>query len=226
MTVLSKLPKAMRYIFTALCGLSLVAAAAILAVMVFMPQIETQLARHTDKDNSISVNSINIQTAPGLLVLHSQDIGKDITITGIKGSMNWQAKDGKDFLRFVQRSILPVGLIYALGAAFLCELFRRMFAQVERGNCFTEKTIRLVQIVGGVLILFTLAEGAINSWISCSLVSYLQSHVPAGSGSTVSVSGATFSFSGVSLLPGLLVLALSEVFRQGLALKRENDLTI
>lgn len=224
MTVLSKLPKAMRYIFTALSGLSLVAAAAILAVIVFMPQIETQLERHPD--NTVTVNNINIQTAPGMLVLHNQQIGKDITITGIKGSINWQTKDGKELLHFVRQSILPVGLIYALGGALLFELFRRLFAQVERGNCFTEKTIRLVQIVGGVLILFTLADGAINSWISSGLVSYLQSHTPTGGSSAVSVSGATFSFGGGSLLPGLLVLALSEVFRQGLALQRENDLTI
>lgn len=226
MTVLSKLPKAMRYIFTALCGLSLLAAAAILAVMVFMPQIETQLERHASNNNTITINNINIQTAPGMLVLHNQQVGKDITVTGIKGSINWQTKDGKDLLHFVQRTILPVGLIYALGGALLFELFRRLFVQVERGDCFTEKTIRLVQTVGGVLILFALADGAINSWITSSLISYLQSHAQSGSGSAVSVSGTTYSFGGGSLLPGLLVLALSEVFRQGLALQRENDLTI
>jgi len=131
---------------------------------------------------------------------------------------------------------LPLLLIHVLFLAVLFDLLRRLFGNVGRGESFTPQSVRLVQIVGGTLIVFSAIMTLIKNWFANVIFTFLMQHT------AITVSQAPVRLPQVGAhslhlghwLPfgdgvfwsGLLVLALAEVFRQGLALKRENDLTV
>jgi hypothetical protein len=130
---------------------------------------------------------------------------------------------------------LPVLLIYALFLAALFELLRRLFGNVGRGESFSAQSVRLVQIVGGSLIVYSLVSAVAESWFAYAMYGHLAKHTEILiSGTPVQLPQAErpplFGFNAPLLssgfLAGLLVLALAEVFRQGLALKRDNELTV
>jgi hypothetical protein len=90
-----------------------------------------------------------------------------------------------------------------------------------------------VQAIGVCLLVFSVVSAVGESWFHFALYSYLAHNA------TLSISGMTVHlpplhrveiggspFGSPFFFCGLLVLALSEVFRQGLVLKRENDLTV
>jgi len=130
---------------------------------------------------------------------------------------------------------LPVLLMYAVFLAAVFELLRRLFRNVDSGHSFTTQSVRLVQIVGGSLIVFSLVTAIAESWFAYAMYGYLVEHAQiAISGTPVQPPpaqpppwlGQGFPLHRPALFAGLLVLALAEVFRQGLALQRDNDLTV
>jgi hypothetical protein len=129
---------------------------------------------------------------------------------------------------------LPILLIRALFFAALFELLRRLFRNVGRGESFTSQSVRLVQIIGGSLMVFAFLSAIGKSWFAYEMYDYLADHTQvAVSGTPVQLPPAVqprwFGHSPIFnsvFLTGLLVLALAEVFRQGLALQRDNDLTV
>ncbi|MGH6873136.1 MAG: DUF2975 domain-containing protein [Rhizomicrobium sp.] len=131
---------------------------------------------------------------------------------------------------------LPLVLTYVLFLAVLFDLLRRLFRNVGRGESFTPQSVRLVQIVGGALIVFAVVTGVIKVWYTRMVFAYLLQHTEiAISGTPVRLPhvgsepmhlGHWLPFGDSVFWSGLLVLALAEVFRQGLALKRDADLTV
>jgi len=95
--------------------------------------------------------------------------------------------------------------------------------------------VRLVQVVGGALIVFSLVAAIAESWFAYAMYGYLSEHAQvAVSGAPLTLPpahrpplfGHGFPLHRPALFAGLLVLALAEVFRQGLALQRDSDLTV
>lgn len=131
---------------------------------------------------------------------------------------------------------LPLLLIHALFLMVLFDLLRRLFTNVGRGESFTPQNVRLVQIVGGALIVFAVISTLVKDWFAHVTFAFLMQHTEV----TVSQApvrlpqigdahvhfGTVLPFGNAAFWSGLLVLALAEVFRQGLALKREHDLTV
>ena len=130
----------------------------------------------------------------------------------------------------------PILLLYVLFAAVVLDCLRRLFRNVGRGESFSTQSVRLVQIVGGSLIVFSVIATIGESWFTHAMFSYLMQHTDIAVGGTpVSLPpvdphhvrvGHWLPFGRATFWSGLLVLALAEVFRQGLALKRENELTV
>jgi Flp pilus assembly protein protease CpaA len=102
----------------------------------------------------------------------------------------------------------------------ILELFRRLLKSVKAREVFTRANIRNVNWIGVILIGSCLAKNAAEAWMVHRMVSFATS-LPLGSPLEYTSDG---SASGIAA--GLLVLALAEVFRQGLVLKEENELTI
>jgi len=164
---------------------------------------------------------------------------EEIAIVGLQGSVVVKNSSG---IGGVLSSISewygpPLLLIWSAFLAVLFDLLRRLFRHVEQGDSFTERNIRLVHRIGLSIIAFTLISSAANGIIALTMCSCLNHNptvegirmtfIPAGNitmGSDSHHFVFQFGFSGI--LAGLLVLALGEVFRQGLLLKQENELTI
>ena len=135
---------------------------------------------------------------------------------------------------------LPVILLGGSFLAFICDLLRRLFRNVEHRQSFTLQNIRLVQHLGLAILLFTILGALAKSYSTRRALEYLGNSgtlmeqevvlAPASSNSFLTVKNNHaryhFTLDLTGLLAGLLVLALAEVFRQGRLLEDENQLTI
>lgn len=136
-------------------------------------------------------------------------------------------------------SVIPVLTVATAFLWFLFGSLRGMCANIEHGEVFSERNLRLVRRIGWIFIGNSLAGFAVAFWAARVMGGYLSHHVtltgiktglqfPGGAGAVgFTMSSGTIPYSGLDgLLIGCLVLMLSEAFRQGLSLKTENDLTV
>jgi Protein of unknown function (DUF2975). len=199
-----------------------IAAAAVAVVMVIDPKLSS-LGVHAHFN-------FDILGQGGTVTLSNKTAVAD----WMRGNVHVQVNDANGLFEVIKHHGLPLALMFTLFYAVLFDLLRRLFRNVVRGDSFTRNTLRLVQVIGLALVVFSFVSAAAEGWFTFALTDYLTHHASATlAGSPVPISGQTFSFNsdgdGVFnslFLTGLLVLALSEVFRQGLVLKNENDLTV
>jgi hypothetical protein len=215
----SRLPAFLQWTFMGFSILCLVAAGAIALIMLIDPQIG---------QNAHFSTNVAMSTHPGALVLQLNG-GTQVSITELQANISGRGDDG--LIRIFKQYGLPVALVYALFFAWLFDCLRRLFRNVRRGNSFTPQTIRLVRVIGFSLIGFSLVSAGVEGLLSMALIDYLRAHISAPGLTWVMQAPAhggqvTFEPGAPVFLAGLLVLALAEVFRQGLALKNDNDLTI
>ena len=219
------LPKLFRWVFTVLVGLTLLAAVCICIAMVIDPRLPA--------GTHFGPKQVEILGQPGTVALTAVGSQSNFTVTALRSTIVLTIQNAGDLIEVLVRNGLPLGLLHALFAALLFELLRRLFRNVGRGESFTRQTVQLVQIVGLSLVVFSIVSALAESWFIHASYPYLvshalltvegkQLHLPALGGHPFphSSGGSPIFFS------GLLVLALSEVFRQGLALKDEHDLTV
>ena len=152
------------------------------------------------------------------------------------GTVAMTVKEPGGLIALAKQYGFPLLLIYVLFAAAVLDCLRRLFRNVGRGESFSPQSVRLVQIVGGSLVVFAVIATIGESLFAHAAFSYLMQHTDIAVGGTpvrlphvdpnhVRV-GNWLPFGRGTFWSGLLVLALAEVFRQGLALKRDNDLTV
>lgn len=219
------LPKLFRWVFTVLMVLSALCAVVIVIVILIDPKLPP--GTHFGPLHG------DVGGQPASFVLESKGADSDFTATFFRGTINLFVKEAGGLVEVVKHRGLPVVLINMIFFAALFELLRRLFRNVGRGESFTRQTVQLVQFVGGALIVFSIVSAFAESWFAHSVYLYLVDHA------TVTVSGAPVQLPQAKhmgwphsdggspiFFSGLLVLALSEVFRQGLALKGEHDLTV
>lgn len=216
-TTTSWLPRALRWLFAALTILMGICAFAIVIALVVDPKLPPS--------TNFGTARVEFLGLPGTVSLQNSSVGAQFANGGVAMRVN----DAAGLFEVLKHKGLPVALLQVLFLMLLFDLLRRLFRNVARGESFTRPTLRLVQIIGGSLLVFSLVSACAEGWFVMVLMDYLSHHA------AVSVSGMavhlpqveTFQFSSDSyFFAGLLVLALSEVFRQGLALKNDNDLTI
>jgi len=117
---------------------------------------------------------------------------------------------------------LIVGVVGAGGAGLaVIDLLRRLLRSACRAEVFTAANIRRVRAVGYLLIASAVVKFAAGVWLGGLIGVLLLRHTAGGWESFLASTQGD-----VSLLPGLLIVALAEVFRQGLVLKEESQLTI
>jgi hypothetical protein len=235
----SRLPKICCWIFGVLSVICAVAVLAIVAVMVIDPHIpdggnathvsinSNGMSVHATQNSEVQLAVSDMSLDHGGVTFTFDNRKLAMTVTEVKGDV--PLKDGADgVLTMVKRKILPLGLADCIFFAVLFDLLRRLFRNVERGDSFTERNIRLVQIVGVALMAFSLASGALDAWASREVARYFVEHVtiPGGRLHVAEAAGQFGLTLDTAFFAGLLVLALAEVFRQGLALKKDSELTI
>jgi hypothetical protein len=222
-SAVSVLPRIFRWVFTFLAVVTSLGAVAIVIAMVIDP--------HLPQGTHFGPAKFDWQGQAGSVVLRATGGDSDFTLTALKGSLVLFVDKAGGFIEVLKHHGLPVMLIDVLFLATLFELLRRLFRNVGRGESFTRQSMVLVQLIGGSLIVFSFVSYFAENWFATAAYSYLAQHAVltiSGTALHLPQTGHIVVTSGGSpvFFSGLLVLALSEVFRQGLALKNENDLTV
>ena len=152
----------------------------------------------------------------------------DVALTDVHGTLEMNGTSANAELASLVRWDLVLRL--AVGLAFsylLCDLLCKLCANVECGEIFSEKNTRPVRHLGFVIIGAQVVSFALGAWYAHLLTGFLEQRVVAeGVRLQIYQKGTMFSLDLGIVVTGCLVLALSEVFRQGLALKQENELTV
>jgi hypothetical protein len=223
------LPRLFRSAFTVLAVLAALAAVCLIAVILVDPSLPP--------DARFGPVHGEFMGQPATLALQPDASGQGepaLSARAFDGNVTMSVDKASGAIELLKRYGLPLLLIYAVFFAALFQLLGRLFRNVGRGESFTPQSVRLVQIVGGALIVFSLISAIGESWFAHAMYAYLTEHMRiAISGTFVQLPPADnsrllvrFPFGSPVFLSGLLVLALAEVFRQGLALQRESDLTV
>lgn len=224
MTNTSWLPKFLRWVFGALTVVLGIAALVVVVVLLVDPKLPG--------DAHLGPVDVEVMGLTGTMILHNSALAAQL----VHGGISVRVDQAAGLLEILKHAGLPLALLNVLFFMLLFDLMRRLFRNVGRGESFTLPTVRLVQVIGFSLLAFSLISAAAEGWFEYVLLDYFSHHA------VLSVSGTAvhlpqpgsyrFSidnsspFGNSMFFTGLLVLALSEVFRQGLALKNENDLTV
>jgi hypothetical protein len=219
---LARLLKWVFLVFTVFMG---IAALAIVVVLVVDPKLP-----HGTRIGTFDIEMLG-QT--GTVVFKNATLNASMFHNGVSARVD----DANGLFDLVKHIGLPVALLSVLYFAGLFELMRRLFRNVVRGESFTRQTMRLVQVIGLSLVVYSIVSMVAEGWFQYELYGYLanhatvlisgaQIHLPQPDGYNFKISGGGSPFGSPYFFTGLLVLALSEVFRQGLVLKNENDLTV
>ncbi|MGQ0430284.1 MAG: DUF2975 domain-containing protein [Gammaproteobacteria bacterium] len=224
------LPKLFRVAFAVLTAVAALAAVCIIAALLIDPELPPD-ARLGPMNGVFLGQPASIELQPGT----GDQAAPTLRMSAFSGNMAMTVQEPAAAVEVFKAYGLPVLLIYALFLAALFELLRRLFRNVSRGESFSAQSVRLVQIVGVSLIVYALVSSIGESWFAYAMYGHLAEHTEILiSGTPVKLPPAQrpplFGFDAPILssgfLAGLLVLALSEVFRQGLALQRDNELTV
>jgi hypothetical protein len=228
-SVSSALPKLFRWLFTVLAVFAVLGAIAICLAIVIDPKLPAGARA------AFGPVTLDLLGEPGSVALRPAGSDSDFTVTALRGNVTLSVEKAGGLVEVLKHWGLPMILMNMIFFAVLFDLLRRLFRNVGRGDSFTPQSVRLVQILGGWLILFSFVSAFVEHWFSEAAFAYFAQHT------TVTISGTAlhlplphngfmphvgFPFGSPIFFSGLLVLALSEVFRQGLALKSENDLTV
>jgi hypothetical protein len=204
--------------------------ASLLVVVVMLANPRVPAGAH------LGPTQVDLAGQPATILLRSAGADSDFLGTAFGGNVSVAVEKAGGLVELLKHYGLPLILIKMIFLAALFELLRRLFRNVGRGESFRRDTIRLVQGVGGLLILFSFFLAFAEGLFFHNVFTYLAQHaVITISGTAVHFPAPDYEmfskdhgalFGSPLFFSGLLVLALSEVFRQGLALKDENALTI
>ena len=227
MASVSILPKLFRWLFTVVEGLCVLAALVIALTYLIDPRLPA--------GTHFGPFVVDFAGQPGTVTLSAANNDSDFTVTALRGNIVVLVEQAGGLIEVAKRYGLPAILISAIFFIVLFDLLRRLFRNVSRGDSFTRQSVYLVQLVGASLIVYSIVSAYAQSWFVTAMFAYLSQHA------AVTVSGTPlhlpapdvagfphggFHIGGSAFLAGLLVLAISEVFRQGLTLKSEHDLTV
>lgn len=220
----------LRFYFGVARTLSLVFAAFWLLTLTFSPSLKQLFGE--DAKLMVSVGEAQLQTDPNGVVLPS-DTAKpgSLAMVNMRGSLRADllSKDAA-LVSALRWTVYPCIAVFVAFTWMLFSSLRDMCANIDQGEAFSEKNLGVVKRIAQILIITSLVGVAVQFWASHVMGGYLSQHATfAGLKGAEPVHfglpGGLFPFEG-GVITGLLVLLLTNAFRQGLNLKTENDLTV
>jgi len=250
MKLFTNLPGNLRIFFSFLRIVTVILAAIWLQVLLFGPA----LARHMKSDSQlmVSVGEVSFQPADGSApageisisnrpvtgaVLLESDHAKlgAVALSSLRAGLQLDlASNDPALTSALRRLLVPSVVIFTTISWLLFTALRKVCANIERGEVFTEQNFRMVRSIGVILMVSSLINGLQGIWNAYVIGGYFNAHVTlTGMFSGLHVAGGSahilpgwWMAGGNGLVIGLLVLVVAEAFRQGLNLKTENDLTV
>ena len=233
MKLVSNLPGNLRSLFGFLRALAVLSAVFWFLMLTFNAWIQKRFV--DDPKLIVSIGTLAVNPPSGATVLSSDSARPgSLVMTGAarRGLQVDLLSNDAVLVSAVRWTMLPS---MAASLAFAWLLFgslRAVCGNIERGEVFSQNNLRLMRGIGWTLVGFSLAAVGLDLWASRVMDSYLNQHVTVAGLMAYGQTGSmhfspTDGFPIVSgLIAGCLVLMVSEAFRQGLALKQENELTV
>jgi hypothetical protein len=137
----------------------------------------------------------------------------DARIENLRGNLRFPIRDQA----FFSRSMLVIVLLFGF-LLWLVTQLRHIFRSLSRGLLFIPENARRIRWVGLTVIFGELARAALLYF--CSY--YMSLHFTANGLRFV----ASTDFNGVTIVAGLAILVIAEVFREGTRLHEDQSLTI
>jgi hypothetical protein len=183
------------------------------------------------KPDSVILRTDSSPNAPVVEGIKLRSLSAELLISG--------QGEGAKLRQATRTPIIVARVTRTLILLAIAHLLWRLCQAVERGEVFSLGNYRLVRWLGAALVARPIIALVAETWQRASVARYVEDHVWfEGVRPIVTSTGlgwweraventahfGDFDFS--LFVTGLLVLALAEVFRRGLTLKQENDLTV
>ena len=235
MKLFNNLPGLLRVIFFTLRFVTILLALVWALILTFGAVIRTKFAH----DSKLMVTAGKVSLLPGSAAavgLHSDTAGPGaLSASGLQADLQLDlSSPDEGLVKALRWAVIPAMAVLVVFAWRLFGNLREVCANIERGEVFTEKNLRLVRGTGLTLLGYGVATVLVNMWASYVMNGYLLQHVSVtGLAGASGLGSVRFQMlpelllsAGASLVIGALVLVVAEAFRQGLNLKSENDLTV
>lgn len=156
-------------------------------------------------------------------------------ISNLRGDLRLPAKSAAVGLPY-QIAHTVTGMIHCAFAFVILTLLWRICRNVEQGELFTHANLKSFRRMGIATVTFTFVRFGLSFWTDASTRAFVQDQLVAVQGVQIAptsllsmftdpyTSAVFFDVDG--LVTGLLIIALSEVFRRGLELQEEAALTV
>ncbi|MEO6992083.1 MAG: DUF2975 domain-containing protein [Lacunisphaera sp.] len=185
---------------------------------------------------SITAGEVALQVNQDSIALKSS-IAKHgvLAMTSLRGTLRVQmGPDDEGLVAVLHKTVMPAIFVMVFFSYILVTSLRDLCANIEAGEVFNGDNLRLIRRIGFTLVSYGLANIIIGFWSSAVMGVYLGENAILKDGLRFSPGGSFVHFelpqhfisNPGCLLAGCLVLMMTEAFRQGLALKTENDLTV
>ena len=221
------LAKGLRTLFGVLRILVLIAVVAWTLIFAFGGKLYGSTGK---KGFILSVGTVSIDASPNPFApVNSGDVG----VSHLRGTLelDWLNAD-PEALKAMRWALIPMVLVSSLFAWMFLGYLRRVCSNLERGEIFTGANFQSVRALAITMIAYGGIGLLVQLWAQQLINGYLIAHAKiatatAGSGTfCLHYAGETYIDLLTVILAGLLVLLMSEAFRQGVQLKAENDLTV
>lgn len=156
-----------------------------------------------------------------------------VQIVELRGKLHINPITAED--RNLYRYVLLVpGMMVALFTFGIFHLIWRLCRNVEDGEVFSLTNVKLVRRIGVLLITYSVASFVAGLWLGNRMLVYARERFsfsgielhPDSTWAMLKLSSSLLEVETNYLVIGLLVLCLAEVFRQGLKLQQEAELTV
>ncbi len=125
--------------------------------------------------------------------------------------------DNANFLPVITR-FLVFGIFSILSLTALTFLLKEVLGNVKNDSVFIEENSQYIKYLGYTIIAVSFIQGALRFWAAAALMNII--NIPGGH------FGANFSPSIDSIIIGLIIVVLSQIFAYGTHLQNEYDSTI
>jgi hypothetical protein len=191
--------------------------------------LTTEAVKHFKGDvpDHYSFGSIDPQRVDGYMLEKTDVIPKSEGVTNSQMVINELKLTFDSTSKSTKLFLFSLALIQFSYVFIILLLLRKFIHSLKHNDTFTLSNVRYLTAIGIMLLLieplYWLGRLVVRTWIENNFtITFIES----SAASKIGFSLGSGSFLSNWIAAGLLVLVIAEVFKQGLRIKEENDLTV